>query len=118
MLPAERAFSLIGALPASIRVGPFDFEILKMDPMRASAERKFGFFSAVEQQIAIQADMATPFKAADTLIHEINHAIFWAYGIEDADAEERTVSALATAWVQVYRDNPWLLEWIGAAVKS
>ena len=36
------------------------------------------------------------------------------YGCElsDDDKEERIVGAFATAWAQVFRDNPWLLGWL------
>lgn len=50
-----------------------------------------------------------------TLIHEINHAIFWLYNIEKDDDEERIVNTMANAWVQVYKDNPKLVEFIRKA---
>lgn len=112
MTPAK----LVASLPDTIRVGPFDMLILKMDEHRAAAEMKWGFFSSIEQVIAIQGPMPTRQKAADTFIHEVNHAIWWAYGLEDEDKEERTVGTLATGWVQVYRDNAWLLGWLKKAL--
>lgn len=112
----RKASELVERLPDFIRVGPFDFAILRMDSIRAQEEHKFGFFSAPGGEIAIQAEFAHPTKAADTLVHEISHAIFWAYGIEDGDKEERIVSVTASAWCQVYRDNPWLLGWLSEAL--
>lgn len=53
-----------------------------------------------------------PTKMVYTLIHEINHAIYWAYKLDDEDKEERIVSTFATAWTQIYRDNPALMDFI------
>lgn len=52
----------------------------------------------------------------DTVLHEVTHAIYWAYVIEDKDEEERIVTTMARAWTQVWRDNPDLLGWLGLAM--
>ena len=106
----------VAALPASIRVGAFDIAIVKW-PGRAALEvNAFGDFSRYEQRIRISDDIATVFKEVDTFIHELGHAIFWAYGIEDEDKEERIVSIQTTAWTQIYRDNPWFMTWVASFV--
>lgn len=107
----------ISRLPASIRVGPFDFAINKWAPDEAYEARRWGEFSSLQQRICIQTNMPTAVKAVDTLLHEIMHAAYWAYNIHDEDKEERTVATLATAHVQIFRDNPWLLTWIGEALQ-
>jgi hypothetical protein len=78
----------------------------------------FGEFSPCEGRIALQVDMPSTVKAADTLLHEAGHAIYWTYGVSDADEEERVVGIFATAWAQVFRDNPWLLAWVGRALPA
>ena len=50
-------------------------------------------------------------EGLDTLMHEINHAIIWANSVSLSD-EESIVSGITPGWTQVYRDNPWLLDWI------
>lgn len=114
MTPAK----LVSSLPDSIRVGPFDIRLTRMSASHASAAEAFGYFSREDEVIAVEASPnGSPYGIADTLIHEINHAIFWAYGLRDDDAEERTVATMATGWTQVYRDNPWLLDWLKKALK-
>src|SRR5690606_40211864 len=76
------------------------------------AAGRFGEFSNLEMLVRVDSSV-NPMKVLDTLIHEINHAIYWAYGIEDEDKEERIVGTMATAWAQIYRDNPDLLRFIG-----
>ena len=99
------------SLPQSVRVAAFDIAIIAWPHTAAAAAAKFGEFSSLELCIRVDASVA-PIKLIDTLIHEINHAIYWAYGIDDADKEERLVATMATAWTQIYRDNPALLTMI------
>jgi hypothetical protein len=113
----ENGRQAVDALPASLRVGPFDFDIEKLSAQRAKGHDCFGEFSPCEGHIAVQVDMPSAAKAADTLLHEAGHAIYWTYGLADEDREERIVSTFATAWAQVFRDNRWLLDWIGRAFR-
>ena len=57
-------------------------------------------------------------KVLDTLLHELNHAVYWAYGMEDEDKEERIVGTMATAWAQIFRDNPEFVAWIAAVTSG
>lgn len=102
-------------LPNSVRVGAFDFRIEDWSPTAAHAERKFGDFCSLQCLIRVDSSV-NPMKVLDTLIHEINHAIYWAYCLEAQDNEERTVGTMSTAWVQVYRDNPDLIRFIESTV--
>lgn len=99
-------------LPTSVRVAAFDVTIEDWTPIASHAAGRFGEFSNLEMLIRVDSSV-NPMKVLDTLIHEINHAIYWAYGIEDEDKEERIVGTMATAWAQIYRDNPDLLRFIG-----
>lgn len=98
-------------LPIKIKVGIFDYDIIAWEANSATANRRFGEFSAVENCIRVDV-LAHKFKVVDTLVHEINHAIFYVYKLEDADNEERICGTMASAWAAVYRDNPDLLKWL------
>jgi len=98
-------------LPSVVRVAAFDVAIKNWHPLSATANGKFGEWSSVESTIRVDTTVA-PMKVLDTLLHELNHAIYWAYEVEDEDKEERLVGVFATAWAQVYRDNPDLLRFI------
>lgn len=102
----------VAKLPPSIRIGPFDFRIEKWEPCAAERAHRYGECLTTEQVIRIRSDMSSPEKAADTLLHEVSHAIWWVHGIEDSDLEERTVNLSSTGWVSAYRSNPWLLGWL------
>ena len=106
----------IEALPSSLRVGPFDFRIDKLSPERAMGKDCFGEFSSCEGHLALQLDMPSAVKAAETLMHEAGHAIYSTFALAEDDKEERIVAAFATGWTQVIRDNPWLTEWLKRAL--
>lgn len=108
---------LIASLPKSVRVGPYDVALEPMSPARQHVEDVTGYFAYPEVKIGFEAHPISAPYAADTLIHELNHAIYWVYGIKSEDDEERTVSTLSTGLVQVFRDNPWLLDWLKKALK-
>jgi hypothetical protein len=108
---------LVKSLPKSVRVGPYDIALEPMTPARQHTEDATGYFAYAETKIAFEAHPVSGPYAADTLIHEISHAIYYVYGIKSEDDEERTVSTLSTGLVQVFRDNPWLLGWLKKALK-
>lgn len=71
-----------------------------------------GYINVATQEICLKerADSYTEEHEADTLMHEIIHAIIKYNYIdigagEDSDEEERLVSCLATSIVQIIRDN-------------
>jgi len=53
-----------------------------------------------------------PALVAETLVHEINHAIWHEYNLQDDDREERIVHGFGTGWTQVWIDNPDLIKYI------
>lgn len=60
------------------------------------------------------ADGMSPMEEADTVLHEVLHAISWAmhleYGCESS--EERIVSSFATGIMGVLQDNPRLAAYL------
>jgi hypothetical protein len=102
----------IEALPDNVRVGGFDFRIEKWTSHQAAGAHRYGEFSSIEQTIRLQIDMPSAYKAVDTVLHEFCHAMFWTYGVNDEDKEERIVGAMGSGWMALHRDNPWLAKWI------
>lgn len=108
--------NVVMKLPSSVRVGPYDIRILIADTLQMTASARWGEFSSIEQAIRVDVGIATNAKAVDTVIHELLHAIWWAYQIRDDDKEERTVSMIALGWLALLRDNPDLLQWLNVAI--
>lgn len=97
-----------------VRIGAFDFDIKFWDTHETYSTQKFGECSSVEFVIRMQREFQCRTKAVDTLFHEILHAMYYTYGIRSGDDEERTVAAISTGLVALFRDNPWLIGFIHA----
>lgn len=106
----------VAALPDSVMVGPFQYAIKPVSVHVSMEDNRFGCFYSASFIIEIQEDIPSVAKAVDTLLHEILHAIWWVYGLEDVDKEERSVGTMATALTALHRDNPWLSGWIAKAL--
>lgn len=65
-----------------------------------------------QRGIIYVCDQFDPAVVADTLIHEVLHAIWHEYGMQDDDKEERTVHMMATGLTQLFRDNPALIRYL------
>lgn len=112
---ADRA---LAKLPATIRIGSYDYALSRLTAAKANSEQRYGSHSAQTQTIEIQWGMPSVHKLVDILFHEISHGIFSVYGLGKDDPEERIVSMLGTGWMALHRDNPWLSAWISSALAS
>lgn len=63
-------------------------------------------------------DPQPPLVVADTILHEILHAIWAERRLPNRTREERAVTALAQGLTTVFRDNPGLLTYIDKLVKE
>ena len=114
--PAERVAELVESLPQYVKIGPYQFRLEMWTAQQAMGARRYGECSTVEQRISIQRDHVCPVRLLDTVLHEINHALFWLCNLGDDDKEEHIVGHLATAQVQLFADNPWLHTFIQRAL--
>ena len=100
-------------IPPVLKVACFDIELVEWTPHEAAGRSRFGEWAPLE--LCIRYDGTLPVtKFIHTILHEVGHAIYWAYDIHDSDQEERIVNAMATGWAQVFRDNPLFLKWLEA----
>src|SRR5258706_4774634 len=77
----EGAAALLAKLPDPIRVGPYDFALVRLAMNEAMAKPRLGEFSSRAHRIEIVADAPSKLDALDTLLHEILHAIYWTFRI-------------------------------------
>lgn len=75
----------------------------------AMTMENLGFCEPDNQRICLRDDMSEE-KFRDTLLHEVLHAIYSAFQLQDGETEERVVGNLATGLMTVLDENPWLRE--------
>jgi hypothetical protein len=107
----------LDALPGSIRVGPFDYAIERMNPREAAARDVYGLCSNAEYKISISPMIGSAVKLVDTFLHEVGHAIYNYRHLEDEDKQERVVGNFSVGFTAVFRDNPWLLTWLADCLR-
>ena len=92
-------------LPKKVKIANHIFNIIDWHPDIASAKQRFGECDC--DQLTIRVSTIFPDShVKETLLHEINHAIFWAYNIKSKDNEERIVTMVSVGLSQVLQDNP------------
>lgn len=96
--------------PAAVKIGPYQIRIAQLS--RSDAETDWGNFSARSQQISLSDSFPTRQIEAETVLHEILHALWWSMHVKQKDGEERIVSALGVGVAQIVRDNPELIDWL------
>lgn len=102
-------------LPRSIKIGPYDYAVVKLD--KSDAGRNYGAFASEDQEIRLRDSFKSKHMLADTLLHEILHGIWFVHGIVARDGEERIIGQMATGLTQVLRDNPALVSFLKAHLK-
>lgn len=98
-------------LPASVKIGYRVYRIVALSSLQAAAKGRYGECSHLECEIRIDLTPG-PREAANTLLHEILHAVWYVQHLTDADNEERTVLTLADGLSCVWVDNPEVMAWI------
>ena len=98
--------------PTSIKIGPHYFKIERWEHTASTTHQQYGQCSVSEKTLRVDRMLEGTWHWLETMIHEINHAVYWVYDIEDEDKEERVVAAFSTAWTSIYQDNPELVTFI------
>lgn len=102
-------------LPSSVKIGYRTFKIEQWDPIDAIGANRYGEVCPTSLKIKIATHYGQV-EAANTLQHEILHAIWCTWPIHETDDEERLVSTIANALSTVWLDNPSVLAWISDAL--
>lgn len=104
-------------LPSKVKIGYREYQIVDWEFLDASAHGRMGEIAHISRRIKI-ATCHGPVQAAETLLHEIIHGVFYVWCAADQDDEERTTSLLANGLATVWRDNPDVLAWIDEAMSG
>lgn len=107
-------------LPKTVKVGYRDIEIHYVQPefKTDNMTESYGEYRPREGVILLQHDLCGQ-ELTNTLWHEIKHAAVYVSGLNQAngplkedDHEEIVVNNLSNFELGIFRDNPWLLDFI------
>ena len=107
---------MVAGRPPGIRLGgrPWKFRFRRPSSMPDAA----GLCHYAKAGIDIRQGQS-PVDEADTILHEVFHAILYCQGREyGEEVEETYVRALATGLVAALQDNPEFASWLLSTVQS
>tara|TARA_Y100001938_G_scaffold135908_1_gene198116 strand:- start:3774 stop:4097 length:324 start_codon:yes stop_codon:yes gene_type:complete len=96
--------------PKRIRVLNLSWKVDFVDKGVSKASESLGWCDYETQTICIFEDQ-TPESMADTFLHEILHALFYAMGIEPTGDEENVITRISTGLCTVWSTNPLAFRW-------
>lgn len=102
----------------NIKIGYRNYKIKNLDSIVSKCNEINGQFLASDGMIALSSTEDN-ISHANTLIHEILHAIVYQWGIElDDKDEERICNTIANGLTTVFIDNPSLLSYLQKQLKG
>jgi hypothetical protein len=104
-------------IPEKIKVGYREYKLEKWKQTVANANDAHGQFFAKEGIIGYTEE-EKGISHANTLLHEILHAIVYQWNIELGDKEEPVVNGLTNGLTTVLIDNPKLVDYLKEKIKE
>jgi hypothetical protein len=96
--------------PRFIRVGSNTFEVFASVRDRLNRGRVIGEVDADDFSIVVE--VGVPQKMAETLLHEVLHAIHMMYDLYDENTEEEFTVFTSRGLIMVFMDNPYFFDWL------
>ena len=104
-------------IPEKIKIGYKEYWLEKWKQTVASANEAQGQFFAKEGIIGYTDD-EKGVSHANTLLHEIIHAIVYQWNIDVGEKEETIVNGLTNGLTTVLVDNPKLIDYLKKNIKE
>jgi hypothetical protein len=105
-------------LPKQIKVGYADFKVVNLKSEYADHDTKEGHCSSAHHIISVRSDDRPDSEVANTLLHEVLHAIWYIWGNGGGLEEESAVTTMANGLLTVFKDNEGFVEFLSEAVTS
>ena len=104
-------------IPEKIKIGYKEYRLEKWKQTVASANEAQGQFFAKEGIIGYTDD-EKGVSHANTLLHEIIHAVVYQWNIDVGEKEETIVNGLTNGLTTVLVDNPKLIDYLKKNIKE
>lgn len=102
------------SLPTDIFIAPHRVRFVYIEDLKdEGGDYLFGRYSPTALQIEIRRSMP-PTRTAETILHEVLHALHDASPFAESEDEETCVQALSPAFIRLMQDNPGFLPQIQA----
>jgi len=104
----------IKGLPESVKIGYVDYQFDFWPDTFASTEEAQGEFFQSAGKIGLKESTLDSIHGVNTVLHEIMHGIIYQYGLVETlgEKEEVTVNTITNGLTTVFKDNPWLVDYI------
>lgn len=99
-------------LPREVKILFERFEIVELCPSEEDFSGVHGDCDVVQRRIRVAVHGQSFPRIKDTLRHEISHAAYELFGLEQGDSEERIVKVMSSAWTHIAEENPELMRWL------
>lgn len=100
-------------LPKQVKIGWRVFRIEAFDPLEAIGKDRYGECNKVSGVIRVDTVHGAR-QSAETLLHEILHAMFSIFRMREKDDEEDIVQTASHGLASIWVDNPDVMAWIAA----
>ena len=103
-------------MPKRIKIAGKSVQVVPLTKQQYEDLEIYGAFYADTGIIAVYPQQSAA-NLLDTFLHEILHAIYYYWNMDDTDDEERTVHTMASALQALYVDNQHVLTYIQRMTK-
>jgi len=97
-------------MPGPVKIGPWVYKVEVWHTHSANSANRFGECERSTRTIRVDNSYG-PRQTAETLLHELLHAIYDTWCVDETDNEERTVRAITLGLSSVFVNNPGLAAW-------
>lgn len=112
MATSIKPLKFLSALPNTIKVGPYTWNIVLRELPELWGQTDMDSLS-----IFLRPEMPSRELAVTTLLHELYHVMLMSFDQKHPRTEEAGARAVSSMYVTVFRDNPWLTSWIKKGLK-
>jgi predicted SprT family Zn-dependent metalloprotease len=108
-------------MPKKVKIGYANYNIIQQKEILEGKGKKreelLGLCYMQESEIKICKSQSKE-ELANTLLHEILHAIMWSQGLKLSEStEEKVVTQITNGLCCVIKDNPELISWLKKSLK-
>ena len=116
-MPKAKYCDCVSTIPSTVKIGYKNYKLEEWKQTVASANEAQGQFFSKEGIIGYTSD-EEGVSHANTILHEIIHAVVYQWNIDVGEKEETIVNGLTNGLTTVLVDNPKLMDYLRKSIKE